>query len=370
MEKYEINQKLENISQNLKDLKTALNLTKTNQTLQKLNDLMQKPSFWNDPQKAIKINQKFNDLQEKKDILTTLENNYQDLVTFFNLEDDQNNETAFLEEELKNLAQAVSDFKIKIFLNQPYDNDNAILIFHPGAGGTESQDWCEMLFRMYQKYAIKKNFKTEILDYQSGDEAGIKSATLLVKGDFAYGYLKAEKGVHRLVRVSPFDSNAKRHTSFVSCDVLPEIKDEIKINVKPEDLKIDVFRSSGAGGQHVNTTDSAVRITHLPTGLVVGCQNERSQIKNREKALQMLKTKLFQLALKEQKEETVKQFQSDQKEIGWGSQIRSYVFHPYKMVKDHRTNQENFQLEQVMDGNLDDFINGYLTKIPINKISF
>ncbi|CAM11884.1 Protein chain release factor B [Candidatus Phytoplasma australiense] len=367
MEKYEINQHLENIAQNLRDLKEAINLSQSYQTLNQINELMQKKDFWDDPKKAVATSQKFNDLQEKINTLKHLETNHQDLVTFLDLESNQNNETAFLEEEIKKLIDAVLNFKIKVFLNQPYDNNNAILIFHPGAGGTESQDWCEMLFRMYQKYAQKKNFKTEILDYQSGEEAGIKSATLLVKGAYAYGYLKAEKGVHRLVRVSPFDTNAKRHTSFVSCDVLPEIKEKIKIDLRQEDLKFDFFRSSGAGGQHVNTTDSAVRITHLPTGLVVSCQNERSQNQNREKALQMLKIKLFQLADKKQKEEHAKNFQGEQKEIGWGSQIRSYVFHPYKMVKDHRTNQEIFQLEQVMDGNIDVFINGYLTKIPFVK---
>ncbi|MBP5835930.1 peptide chain release factor 2 [Candidatus Phytoplasma meliae] len=369
MEKYEINQHLENLSQNLQDLKKALNFAKTSELLEKMKIKMQKEDFWDDPQKAIVVSQNFNELQEKKTIFKTLENNYQDLLTFFNLEYSKQDEADFLEEELKELTKSVFDFKIKIFLNQPYDKNNAILIFHPGAGGTESQDWCEMLFRMYQKYAQKKNFKTEILDCQSGEEAGLKSATLLVKGPYAYGYLKAEKGVHRLVRISPFDANSKRHTSFVSCDVLPEIKDEIKINLKTEDLKMDFFRSSGAGGQHVNTTDSAVRITHLPTGIVVGCQNERSQIKNREKALQLLKTKLFQLATKQQKEKNAKQFQNDQKEIGWGSQIRSYVFHPYKMAKDHRTNQEIFQLEQVMDGNIDEFINGFLTNLPFNSIN-
>ncbi|ABC65422.1 Peptide chain release factor 2 [Candidatus Phytoplasma asteris] len=367
MEKYEINQILQNLYQNLQDLKQALNLKKTNQTIEKLNCAMQKEDFWQNPKKAVTISQQFNDLQDKKNTLEILEQNYLDLETFFNLNESPNEASALLEEELKNLTKSVFDFKIKIFLNQPYDINNAILLFHPGAGGTESQDWCEMLFRMYQKYAQKKNFKTEILDYQLGEGAGVKSATLLIKGTYAYGYLKAEKGVHRLVRISPFDSNSKRHTSFVACDVLPEINEEIKINLKTEDLKIDVFRSSGAGGQHVNTTDSAVRITHLPTGLVVGCQNERSQIKNKEKALQMLKTKLFQLASKQQKEQNAKKFQSDQKENGWGSQIRSYVFHPYKMVKDHRTNQEIFQLEQVMDGNIDEFINGYLTKIPISS---
>jgi len=244
-------------------------------------------------------------------------------------------------------------------LSEEYDKSNAILELHPGAGGTESQDWGSMLLRMYTRWAEKKGFKVETLDYLPGDEAGIKSVTLSIKGHNAYGYLKAEKGVHRLVRISPFDSSGRRHTSFVSCEVMPELNDDIEIDIRSEDLKIDTYRASGAGGQHINTTDSAVRITHLPTGAVVTCQTERSQIKNRERAMTMLKAKLYQLQI-EEKEKQLAEIRGEQKEIGWGSQIRSYVFHPYSMVKDHRTNTESGNVQGVMDGEIDPFIDAYL----------
>ena len=246
-----------------------------------------------------------------------------------------------------------------MLLSEPYDKNNAILELHPGAGGTESQDWCSMLLRMYTRWAEKRGFKVETLDYLAGDEAGVKSVTLGIKGHNAYGYLKAEKGVHRLVRISPFDSSGRRHTSFVSCEVMPEFTGEIEIDIRTEDLKIDTYRASGAGGQHINTTDSAVRITHLPTGAVVTCQQERSQIKNREKAMQMLKAKLYALKIEEQEAQLL-EIRGEQKEIGWGSQIRSYVFHPYSMVKDHRTNFETGNLQAVMDGDIDGFINSLL----------
>src|SRR5699024_8897517 len=241
----------------------------------------------------------------------------------------------------------------------PYDANNAILELHPGAGGTESQDWASILLRMYQRYADHKHYTIETLNYLPGDEAGVKSVTLLIKGHNAYGHLKAEKGVHRLVRISPFDSSGRRHTSFVSCDVLPEITDDVDIDIQNEDLKIDTYRSSGAGGQHVNTTDSAVRITHIPTNIIVTCQNERSQIKNRESAMKMLKSKLYQMEIERQQEELAN-LRGEQKEIGWGSQIRSYVFHPYTMVKDHRTNVEAGNAQGVIDGDLDPFIDAFL----------
>ena len=246
-----------------------------------------------------------------------------------------------------------------MLLSEPYDANNAILELHPGAGGTESQDWASMLLRMYQRFAEDKDFKVETLDYQPGDEAGVKSVTLLIKGHNAYGYLKAEKGVHRLVRISPFDSSGRRHTSFVSCDVTPEMTDDVDIEIRSEDIKVDTYRASGAGGQHVNTTDSAVRITHLPTNTIVTCQNERSQIKNREAAMKMLKSKLYQLEIERQQQE-LDDIRGEQKEIGWGSQIRSYVFHPYSMVKDHRTNMETGNTQAVMDGDLGIFIDAYL----------
>ncbi|EAG7129724.1 peptide chain release factor 2, partial [Listeria monocytogenes] len=260
---------------------------------------------------------------------------------------------------IKAYMATISEFELKLMLSDPYDKNNAILELHPGAGGTESQDWGSMLLRMYQRWSEKKGFKVEMLDYQAGDEAGIKSVTLLIKGHNAYGYLKAEKGVHRLVRISPFDSSGRRHTSFVSVDVMPELDDDIEIEVRTEDLKIDTYRATGAGGQHINTTDSAVRMTHIPSGIVVTCQSERSQLKNREQAMKMLKTKLYQKE-QEEKERELAEIRGEQKEIGWGSQIRSYVFHPYSMVKDHRTNYETGNIQAVMDGDLDEFINAYL----------
>jgi peptide chain release factor 2 len=264
-----------------------------------------------------------------------------------------------LEREVRTLLQSMNEFELQQLLSDPYDKNNAILELHPGAGGTESQDWGSMLLRMYTRWAEKRGFKVETLDYLPGDEAGIKSVTLSIKGHNAYGYLKAEKGVHRLVRISPFDSSGRRHTSFVSCEVMPEFDDNIEIDIRTEDLKIDTYRASGAGGQHINTTDSAVRITHVPTNTVVTCQTERSQIKNRERAMKMLQAKLYQKKLEEQQAE-LDEIRGEQKEIGWGSQIRSYVFHPYSLVKDHRTNTEIGNVQAVMDGEIDTFIDAYL----------
>ncbi len=261
--------------------------------------------------------------------------------------------------ELAEFQQKMNDFELQLLLSGPYDHNNAILELHPGAGGTESQDWGSMLLRMYTRWAEKRGFKVETVDYLPGDEAGIKSVTLSIKGHNAYGYLQAEKGVHRLVRISPFDSSGRRHTSFVSCDVMPEFDDNIEVDIRTEDLKIDTYRATGAGGQHINTTDSAVRITHIPTGTVVQCQAERSQIKNREKAMTMLKGKLYQLEIDKQQAQ-LDEIRGEQKEIGWGSQIRSYVFHPYSMVKDHRTSEETGNVGAVMDGDIDPFINAYL----------
>jgi peptide chain release factor 2 len=265
-----------------------------------------------------------------------------------------------LEESVKETSDNIEAYELNLLLNGEHDQLDAMLELHPGAGGTESQDWAEMLLRMYQRYSESEGFKVDTLDYQSGDEAGVKSVSLSIKGPNAYGLLKAEKGVHRLVRISPFDSSGRRHTSFVSCEVTPQFKNtDIKIEINADDIKIDTYRSSGAGGQHVNTTDSAVRITHQPTGVVVTCQNERSQIKNREQAMQMLKAKLYQRKLEEQRAE-IDNIKGEQKEIGWGSQIRSYVFHPYSMVKDHRTNYEVGNTDKVMDGDLSPFIHAYL----------
>lgn len=320
------------------------------------------PSFWDDQNKAQDIINKNNALKSVVGDYHKLEQQTDDLLTTVELLQEEYDEDMheILEQDLKTLKSDIDQFELKLLLNGEHDENNAILELHPGAGGTESQDWGSMLLRMYQRFAEQKGFKVETLDYQSGDEAGIKSVTILIKGHNAYGYLKAEKGVHRLVRISPFDSSGRRHTSFVSCEVTPEFNNEkIEIEVNSEDITVDTYRASGAGGQHVNTTDSAVRITHQPTGIVVTCQNERSQIKNREQAMKMLKAKLYQKELEEQAA-ALDEIRGEQKEIGWGSQIRSYVFHPYAMVKDHRTNEETGNTNAVMDGDIEPFIDAYL----------
>ncbi|WCA22239.1 peptide chain release factor 2 [Candidatus Phytoplasma oryzae] len=363
MESYEIDKILEKLKITLSVLEEKIDVKQEQKKIDELNKLITDPFFWKNNHKYIsKITQKFSQLKNRLKKIINFKKKYNEIKFFFKEIKYQNQDFLYFIEELKKFEDEVKKFEIEIILNQPYDENNAILILHSGAGGTESQDWCEMLFRMYQKYSQKKNFQVQIIHNHIGEEAGLKSVSLLIQGLYAYGYLKAERGIHRLVRISPFDSNSRRHTSFVSCEVLPEINEEIKINIKDEELRIDVFRSSGAGGQHVNTTDSAVRITHLPTNIVVSCQNERSQIKNKEKALQILKTKLLQLAL-EEKKENEKTFKKGQKDISWGSQIRSYIFHPYQMVKDHRTNFEVSQIDLMMNGNfLDDFINSFLIK--------
>lgn len=324
-------------------------------------DIMTQPDFWDDPQKAQTIIDESNELKEKYDSFMQMAEDAEEYQLMLEMieETEDADLRAELEQGLKDLKEATEDFELIVLLNEPYDGNNAILELHPGAGGTESQDFGEMLYRMYTRWMDRRGFKYEVIDYQSGDEAGIKSVTLLVKGEYAYGLLKAEKGVHRLVRISPFDSGGRRHTSFVSCEVTPEITDDIEIEVDPEDIRVDVYRSSGAGGQHVNKTESAVRITHLETGIVATSQAGRSQLANREQAMQLLKSKLFQKEL-EEKEAKMAELRGEQKEIGWGSQIRSYVFHPYSMIKDHRTNLEVGNVDAVMDGDLDQFIEAYL----------
>lgn len=326
-----------------------------------LDEIMSEPSFWNDQAKAQGIINEANGLKDQVGEFNALNESYENLDLTFELikEEPDADLQEELESELMELSERLNAFELQLLLSEEYDKNNAILELHPGAGGTESQDWASLLLRMYTRWAEKKGFKVETLDYLPGDEAGVKSVTLGIRGHNAYGYLKAEKGVHRLVRISPFDSSGRRHTSFVSCEVMPEFNDEINIEIRTEDLKIDTYRASGAGGQHINTTDSAVRITHLPTNTVVSCQTERSQIKNRETAMKMLKSKLYQLEI-EQQEAELAEIRGEQKEIGWGSQIRSYVFHPYSMVKDHRTNAETGNIQAVMDGDLDMFIDAYL----------
>ena len=268
--------------------------------------------------------------------------------------------------ELKAYKDIIDDLEIKLILGRPEDEQNAIVSIHPGAGGTESQDWAQMLFRMYKRWIEKEDLKFEIIDFQPGEEAGVKDVTFEVNGDYAFGLLKAEAGVHRMVRLSPFDTNNRRHTSFASVFVYPAVDDDINIEINPSDLRIDTYRASGAGGQHVNKTDSAVRITHIPSGIVSQCQNERSQHKNKNQAMKILKARLYQVELEKEKEKN-KKFEDEKMEIGWGSQIRSYVFHPYQMVKDHRTKEENGNTQAVMDGNLNSFIRSYLLS-TIRKI--
>ena len=322
---------------------------------------MTDPEFWNDQDSAQSVINESNGLKEHVDTFLAMETTYEDLEVSYELVKEEADKE--LEAELATgvgeLVKEIDQFELQLLLSEPYDRNNAILELHPGAGGTESQDWASMLLRMYTRWADQKGFKVETMNYLPGDEAGVKSVTLLIKGHNAYGYLKAEKGVHRLVRISPFDSSGRRHTSFVSCEVMPELDENVEIEILTEDLKVDTYRASGAGGQHINTTDSAVRITHLPTNTVVTCQNERSQIKNREQAMKMMKAKLYQLKIEEQQQELA-EIRGEQKDIGWGSQIRSYVFHPYSMVKDHRTNHEIGNTGSVMDGDLDPFIDAYL----------
>ncbi len=319
------------------------------------------PDFWNNPDEAKKYIDESNYLKDIVGSYKELVETHGDLEATHELLREEYDEELFaeLETEMQDFLQAVETFELQMLLSEEHDQNSAILEIHSGAGGTESQDWASMLLRMYTRWAEQHDYKVETLDYQAGDEAGVKSVTLSIKGVNAYGYLKAEKGVHRLVRISPFDSSGRRHTSFSSVEVTPELDDDMDIEIRSEDVKIDTYRSSGAGGQHVNTTDSAVRMTHIPTGAVVTCQTERSQIKNRERAMKMLKAKLYQIQLEEEQAK-LDAIRGEQKEIGWGSQIRSYVFHPYSMVKDHRTNEESGNTDAVMDGDLDPFIHAYL----------
>ncbi|TQR15749.1 peptide chain release factor 2 [Psychrobacillus lasiicapitis] len=356
-----VRNELDRTAGKLEDFRGSLDLENKEVRIQELEELMTFPDFWDDAQAAQKIINEMNALkaivEQYTDLVSTQENLEMTLELLKEEPDDELQEE--LGSELKEFTSALGDFELQMLLSEEYDKHNAILELHPGAGGTESQDWGSILLRMYQRWADKRGFKVETLDYLPGDEAGIKSVTLLIKGHNAYGYLKAEKGVHRLVRISPFDSSGRRHTSFVSCDVMPEFNDEIEIEIRNEDLKIDTYRATGAGGQHINTTDSAVRITHLPTNTIVTCQTERSQIKNREHAMKLLKSKLYQLKIEEQ-EAQLAAIRGEQKEIGWGSQIRSYVFHPYSMVKDHRTNEESGNVHAVVDGEIDPFIHAFL----------
>lgn len=317
--------------------------------------------FWNDQQVAQSVLKELKLIKLKTDHFALLEEGLDDILVMMELAE-EGEIFSELPSEIKKLDKKLEDFRIETLLSGEYDSNNAIISLHSGAGGTESQDWAEMLLRMYTRWVEKKGFKMKTLDLQPGEVAGIKSVTLLIEGINAYGFLKTERGVHRLVRISPFDSSGRRHTSFASLDVIPEIDDTVEIEILPEDIRVDTYRASGAGGQHVNKTDSAVRITHLLTGIVVQCQNERSQHQNREVAMGMLKGKLIEVMEQEQMDK-IDDIKGDYSQIAWGSQIRSYVFHPYTMVKDHRTNIEVGNVQSVMDGDLDNFMNSYLNTL-------
>ncbi len=322
---------------------------------------MQAPGFWDDPEKS---NQKMREVKNLKDIVDTMKDlgqQYEDIMTLIELGYEDNDPAIIpdISEELEAFKTGFEAIRISTLLSGEYDRSNAILRLNAGAGGTESCDWCSMLYRMYTRWAERKGFSIEVLDYLDGDEAGIKSVTFQINGENAYGYLKSEKGVHRLVRISPFNAQGKRQTSFVSLDVMPDIEEDLDVEIRDEDIRVDTYRSSGAGGQHINKTSSAIRITHFPTGIVVTCQNERSQHMNKDKAMQMLKAKLYMLK-QEENAEKLSDIRGDVKEIGWGNQIRSYVMQPYTMVKDHRTSEESGNVDAVMDGALDPFINAYL----------
>lgn len=327
---------------------------------------MSAPNFWDKQEEAQKVSQEATNLKDEVETWQALKNKVDDVKVIWEIAMEEDDSS--LEDEIKDVLQTVQSeierLELNLLLGSEYDANNAILSIHAGAGGTEAQDWAQMLLRMYTRYCEKVGFKASIVDFQDGDEAGVKSVTMQINGQNAYGYLKAEKGVHRLVRISPFDSNARRHTSFAAIDVMPEIDDDVEINLDASEIKVDTYRASGAGGQHINKTDSAVRMTHMPTGIVVQCQSQRSQIQNREVCLQLLRAKLFELE-QQKKADLKSEISGNQQAIEWGSQIRSYVFHPYNLVKDHRTNVETGNVQSVMDGELDKFIEGYLRSLQI-----
>ncbi len=360
----ELKQILKKKNDELNGLRDSLNISLIKDNIDSLEKITAEADFWNDTDRAQKILAEIKGYKVKFDGFMNVKIKFDDMQTIIELLEmgDDAEMLSELEEKYNAFLNDMEDLTITTLLSGKYDTSNAIVTLHSGAGGTEACDWNEMLLRMYLRWCEKSGFKVEILDQLDGDEAGIKSVTFRVIGDNAFGYLKCEKGVHRLVRISPFDSNKRRHTSFASCDVLPEIEDDIDVVIKDEDLRIDTYRSGGAGGQHVNTTDSAIRITHIPTGTVVQCQNERSQIQNREMCMKVLRAKLYELEIEKQKA-NIKDIQGDLNEIGWGSQIRSYVFHPYNLVKDHRTGEEAGNINAVMDGDITKFINAYLKKI-------
>ncbi len=354
--------KLNELEPKLKDLRTSLNIDGANEELERLHAMAEAPGFWDDPERSQKIMVKTKQLEGKCSHFAKMQSQWEDLYTICEMALEENDES-MLEELTTGFAQLeaeMEDARLETLLTGAYDSNNALMSFHAGAGGTEAQDWCQMLYRMYTRWAERHGFTYKILDYIEGDEAGLKSADILVEGPNAYGFLKSEHGVHRLVRISPFDANARRHTSFSAVEVIPEITDDVDVEIRPEDIEMQVYRSSGAGGQHINKTSSAVRLIHKPTGIVVACQQERSQFQNRETCMRMLKSKLVEIKEREHYDK-ISDIKGVQQKIEWGSQIRNYVFMPYTLAKDARTGFENTNINAVMDGNIDGFINAYLT---------
>ncbi|WP_291648649.1 peptide chain release factor 2 [Clostridium sp.] len=352
--------KLNDIKKVIKEMGASLDKEALEKQLNELELQMQENRFWEDIKRAEEVTKESKRIKDKIEMYESLVSRVEDVEILAELIDEEDEESINeVIREIRSIEKAVEGYRIELLLSGEYDRNDAILTLHAGVGGSDANDWTEMLLRMYTRWCEKRGFKVETIDYLEGDEAGIKSVTLKVKGEFAYGYLKAEKGIHRLVRISPFNANGKRQTSFASVEVLPELTKDQDIEIRSEDLKIDTYRASGAGGQHVNKTESAIRITHLPTGIVVQCQSERSQFSNKDTAMSMLKSKLIDLKERAHKEK-IEDLTGELKDMGWGSQIRSYVFHPYNMVKDHRTGEETANLNAVMNGEIDNFINAYL----------
>ncbi|MBS5301621.1 MAG: peptide chain release factor 2 [Clostridium sp.] len=345
----------------LVEVRDSLDLDNKVRRIDELDKSMEEPGFWDDADRATKLVQEAKNLKDTVELYRGLEQQYEDIQVMIEMgyEEEDPSLIPEIQEMLDEFTRNLEKLRMETLLSGEYDKYNAILRLNAGAGGTESCDWCSMLYRMYCRWADKMGYKTEVLDYLDGDEAGIKSVTIQINGENAFGYLKSERGVHRLVRISPFNAAGKRQTSFVSCDVMPDIEEDLDVDINPDDLRIDTYRSSGAGGQHINKTSSAIRITHIPTGIVVQCQNERSQFQNKDKAMQMLKAKLYMLKQQENAEK-LSDIRGDVKEIGWGNQIRSYVLQPYTMVKDLRTGEETGNVANVLDGGLDPFISAYL----------
>ena len=366
----ELRLELEGLHPDILELSNALGLDKLKMEIEQLEQRASQPGFWDDVENSQKILQKTGALKNKVAQYDALTEAYEDTLALIELANEEE-DLSLLEEaqtEVEKVRESLEAQRLQTLLTGEYDSKNAILTFHAGAGGTEAQDWALMLYRMYTRWAERHDFKVKEVDYLDGEEAGLKSAVLLIEGENAYGYLKSESGVHRLVRVSPFDSSGRRHTSFASLEVMPEIDNTIEVDIRPEDIKMDVYRASGAGGQKVNKTSSAVRLTHIPTGIVVACQVERSQYQNRDVAMTMLKSKLIEIKEREHLDK-IEDIKGVQKEIAWGAQIRSYVFMPYTMVKDHRTSFETGNVNAVMDGDLDGFINAYLKAASLNQLS-